>query len=171
MSQEQAILRLARQIDAAKKSESLLVDPDDVLALRREGACALHGICAEFVGTLNSGLADASVELSPAAYALDTYRDSGPNLIQIGSQGRQIQIVFQAPAGLVSREKFGIPHILEGEIRAFNQRMLERFEIRSRMIFLCVQNATCSWMFFDWRTRHSGPVDGKLLANLMEPLF
>ena len=56
-------------------------------------------------------------------------------------------------------------------MRTFNQRMLERFEIRSRSIFFCVERETAVWRFFDWRTRSTGPVDDALLVSLMEPLF
>ena len=171
MSQEKAILRLARQIDAAKKDERFLVNANEVVTLRREGASLLHGICAEFVASLNSGLADARVELSPATYRQELFRESGANVIQISSQGRQMQIVFEVPSQLVSTEKFGIPYILEGEVRTFNQRMLERFEIRSQLIFFCVEKETGAWRFLDWRTRHTGPVDFELLVSLMEPLF
>ena len=171
MSQEKPIFRLARQIDAAKKAERFLVDDSEVVTLRREGASSLHRICAEFVATLNSGLANATVELSPLTYGQELFRESGANLFQISSQGRQMQIVFEVPPQLVSTEKFGIPYILEGEVRTFNQRMLERFEIRSRLIFFCVENETGAWRFFDWRTRHTGPVDSELLVSLMEPLF
>jgi len=123
------------------------------MALRREGASTLHRTCADFVASLNSGLADATVELSPPTYAPEMFREPGANLIQISSQGRQMQIAFKAPSQLVSTEKFGTPYLLEGEVRTFNQRMLERFEIRSLLIFFCVENETGSWRFFDgWVT-------------------
>jgi hypothetical protein len=49
--------------------------------------------------------------------------------------------------------------------------MLERFEVRSRLVFFCVDERTAGWRYFDWRTRHTGPVDRALLVSLMEPLF
>lgn len=171
MSQEKGILRLARQIDAARKAERFLVNADEVMVLRREGACALHQLCSEFVTSVNGGLADARVELSPAAYSPELFRESGANLMQIGSQGRQMQIAFESPPQLFSTEKYGVPYVLEGEIRTFNQKMLERFEVRSLLIFFCVEKETGAWRFLDWRTRHTGPVDSDLLVSLMEPLF
>jgi hypothetical protein len=39
----------------------------------------------------------------------------GENLIQIGSQGREMQIAFEATSKLVSTEKFLVPYVLEGE--------------------------------------------------------
>ena len=84
---------------------------------------------------MNRNLPEAALDLSPGTYAPEMFRDSGVNLIQIGSQGREMQLAFEAPAQLVSTEKFLVPYVLEGEVRAYNQQMLERFEVRSLMIF------------------------------------
>ncbi|HTS66808.1 MAG TPA: hypothetical protein VMH28_32515 [Candidatus Acidoferrales bacterium] len=171
MGQEDLILKLARQIDATRKAERFLVDSDAVETLRRQGAAQLHAVCLEFVNSLNAKLTEAKVELSPAAYSLDLFREAGVNLFQITSQGRAMQIAFEATADAVSTEKFAIPHILEGEVRTYNQRMLERSDIKSLLLFYCVERETASWQFFDWRTRSTGKVDSLLLARLMEPLF
>jgi len=171
MPQDDSVARLARQIDAARVSERFLVDGSDIAALRRHGAGELHRICAEFVASLNSKLSGASVDLSPAAYSPEMFREDGVNLIQIGWQGRAMQIAFEAPAQMVSTEKFLTPYVLEGEIRAYNQKMLERFEVRSLLVFFCVEAGTANWRFFDWKTRHTGPVDHERLAKLMEALF
>jgi len=171
MAQEDAISRLARQIDAARKSEQPLMDAGAVATLRRQGACALHRICAEFVSSVNSKLSEALLDLSPATYAPEMFRESGVNLIQIGSQGREMQIAFQAPSQLVSTEKFLVPYVLEGEVRTYNQTMLERFQVRSLLLFFCVEEGTAGWRFFDWRTRRTGPADRDLLVSLMERLF
>lgn len=170
MAEGDAISRLARQIGAIKKAEQLLGNADQIRTLRREGAVSLHRICAEFVASLNKVVSD-SVELSPPVYGPDLFREPGANMIQVSAQGRQLQIVFEAPALLVSTEKFAIPYILEGEVRTFNQSMLERFAIRSLLIFFCVERETATWRFFDWRTRHSGSINSDFLARLMEPLF
>ena len=171
MPQDDAIVKLARQIDAARKAERFLVNPDEVARLRREGACELHRLCTEFVGSVNSELSEVQLDLSPPTFAPETFREAGVNLIQIGSQGRQMQIAFEATPALFSTEKFLTPYVMEGEIRTFNQTMLERLDVRSRLLFFCVADMTVGWRFFDWRTRHTGPVDRDLLASLMEPLF
>jgi hypothetical protein len=49
--------------------------------------------------------------------------------------------------------------------------MLERFDIRTLPLFFCVESGTAHWRFFDWRNRHTGPVDHALLVSLMKPLF
>jgi hypothetical protein len=171
MGQEDAIARLARQIEATRKAERFMVDGNAVESLRREGAVRLHAVCAQFVASLNGSLKDTEVELSPQTYSQDLFRESGVNLFQIGSQGREMQIAFGATADSVSTDKFAIPHILEGEVRAYNQRMLERSEIRSLLLFYCIEQEGAAWHFFDWRTRSTGKVDGLFLARMMEPLF
>ena len=171
MAPDDAIARLARQIDAVRKAERFLVNADEVASLRRHGACELHRTCADFVSSVNSKLSGATLDLAPATYEPESFRQPGENLIQIGSQGRQMQIAFKAPSELVSTEKFMVPYVLEGEVRTYNQRMLERFEIRSLLLFFCVEVGTAHWCFFNWRSRQTGPVDHGLLVSLMEPLF
>ena len=171
MGHDDAIVRLARQIDAARKSERFQVNAEEVAGLRRQGACRLHQICAEFVSSLNSKLSRATLELSPPAYAPEMFHESGVNFIQISSQGRQMQIAFQGTPQLFSTEKFPVPYVLEGELRTYNQRMLERFEIRSYMLFFCLDEDAPVWRFFDWRGPRAAPVDSGLLASLMERLF
>jgi len=68
MPQDDPIAKLARQIDAAKKTEHFAVDADRVTALRRRGAAELHSICAEFVSSVNSRLSQAALDLSPTEY-------------------------------------------------------------------------------------------------------
>ena len=70
----------------------------EVASLRRHGACELHRICADFVSSVNSNLSEAALDLSPATYAPEWFREPGENLLQIGSQGRQMQIAFAAPS-------------------------------------------------------------------------
>jgi len=171
MAHEDAIARLARQIDAARKSERFLVNAEEVAALRRQGACQLHRICAEFVASLNSRLSDATLDLAPSTYAPEAFRETGVNLIQMGSQGREMQITFQATPQLFSTEKFLVPYVLDGEVRTYNQKMLEHFEIRSYLLFFCVNEDAADWRFYDWRGPRTAPVNSELLAGLMERLF
>ena len=171
MAESDSIGRLARQIDATQRAERLRASAAEISKLRRQGACDLHRICADFVSSVNSKLSESQLNLSPATYSPESFRESGANLLQISSQGRQMQITFAAPAELVSTEKFLIPYILEGEARAYNQAMLDRFEVRSRAIFLCLQDETVVWRFHDWRTGSTGVFGSGLLVNMMEPLF
>jgi hypothetical protein len=171
MPHDELIARLARQIDAAKRTEQFTVSPRDTRALRRRGAAELHAICAEFVASVNSRLSQGSLELSPPVYNPEMFRESGMNLIQVGAQGREMQLAFESPRDLVSTSKFLIPYVLEGEIRTYNQQMLERFEIRTQLLFYCLEEGEAHWRFSDLRTFRTGTVDSELLANLMERLF
>jgi hypothetical protein len=171
MPPDDAIARLAKQIDATSRSERLSVNATVAQSLRRQGSSELHRICAEFVSSVNRDLSDSMLELSPPEYNAELFREKGANLIQISSQGRQMQITFQAPAQTLSTEKFLIPYVLEGEVRTYNQKMLERLDIRSRLLFFCIEDTQACWRFYDWRTARTGPVDRALLASLMEPLF
>jgi hypothetical protein len=171
MAEEDAVAKLARQIDATRRAERFLAGGEDIANLRLQGACELHRICAEFTSSVNSELSEPVLDLSPPTYSTAAFRQSGANLIQIASQGRQIQITFEVPEQAVSTEKFLAPYILEGEVRTYNQEMLKRLEIRSRMIFFCIEQETGIWRFFDWRTRSTGLFDRELLVSLMKPLF
>jgi hypothetical protein len=171
MPREDAVWRLARQIDAASKSERFSVDAEAVRELRRRGAAELHRVCAEFVSSVNRNLSEAAIELSPTGYSPETFRESGVNVMQISSQGRQVQFTFAAGAQLLSTEKFRRPYVLEGEVRAYNQKMLERFEIVSLSLFYCAGEEGPGWRFYDWRTLRSGPVNQEFLVELMEVLF
>jgi len=92
------------------------------------------------------------------------FRESAVNFIQMSSQGREIQIAFQATPHLFSTEKFPAPYVLDGEVRTYDQRMLERFEIRSHLLFFCLNENGAAWRFFDWRGGRTAPVDRDLLA-------
>jgi len=86
-------------------------------------------------------------------------------------QGRAVEITFAAGARLVSTEKFRVPYVLEGEVRAYSQKMLERFEILSFSLFYCVGEEVSGWRFYDWRTLRTGPVSQEFLVELIKALF
>ncbi len=171
MAQDDRIANLARQIHAARRREHRTKTADQIVALRRRGACELHSICANFVTSVNSRLPEEGLILSSPSYAPEMFRNCGANLIQIGSGDRVIDIAFQATHDLFDTERFLVPYVLEGEIRAFNQKMLDRFEVRSQLLFFCLEQDDASWRFSDWRTGHTGVFGGNLLLNFMEGLF
>jgi hypothetical protein len=171
MPRDELIARLARQIDAARKTEQFTVNPGDTAALRARGAVELHALCAEFVESVNSRLTEGSIDLSPVDYIPEMFRETGVNLFQVAAQGREMQLAFQAPRELVSTEKFLVPYVLEGEIRSYNQQMLERFEIRTQLLFYCVENGAAQWRYSDLRNFHTGLLTRDVLAGLMERLF
>jgi hypothetical protein len=173
MAQQDRLSRLARQIEtSAQQDEHLTLKASEIAALRRQAACAIHSVCADFVGSVNRLLpASAVLELAPPEYPEALFRDTGINLIQINARGRVVQVAFQATEQLVSTRKYKIPYILEGEVRAYNQQMLEHTEIEDYLLYFCMEKDRNLWRVFDWRTNHSGPFDRELLVSLMERLI
>src|SRR5258708_27057864 len=96
MPQDDPIANLARQIDAAKRTEHFAVDADHVAALRRRGACELHSICAELVSSVNSRLSQTALDLSPSTHAPEIFRESGGNVCRIVFHRRDTQLTFSA---------------------------------------------------------------------------
>jgi hypothetical protein len=57
-------------------------------------------------------MSEALLDLSPPTDSAQAFQETGPNLTQISSQGRQMQIIFEALPQLVSTEKFLMPYVL-----------------------------------------------------------
>ena len=171
MAQDDRIARLAQQLGSlTRKDEHRLLKEAEIVDLRRKGACELHSICSEFVASVNRLLSPAVLELTPPEYAPEIFRASGVNLIQINAQGRIIQIAFEATRELVSTERFRTPYILEGEVRTYNQEMLERVQIHSQALFFCVEESKTAWRYFEWRRGSTGVFNRELLVTLLERL-
>jgi len=58
---------------------------------------------------------------------------------------RIVQIAFESTRERFSTDKSLIPYILEGEVRAYNQEMLERTQVRSHALFYCVEDSLKAW--------------------------
>jgi hypothetical protein len=163
--------KLAKMLDAlARKDENLLRRAREVTSLRRQAALELHGICADFVRTLNGLLKETVVAMDPEDYQPDHFRDEDINLFQINARGRVLQMKFEATPELISSEDFRVPYILSGAVRCFNQQLLEQDLIEEQLLFYTVEKTRNLWRFFDARTYRSGPVDMDYLTSLMESL-
>jgi len=171
MAEEDRIARLAKQIDNdIRKDQPLFLTESEVINLRRQGAMELHSICVDFVASLNRMLSPPVVELSPPEYSAELFRESGVNLIQVNTRGRIIQIAFEATREIFSTEKFRIPYILEGEVRAYNQEMLERTQIRTQALFYCLEESRNTWHYFEWLHGRTGAFGRDQLVSLLERL-
>lgn len=171
MDDEDRIARLAKRIDTdVRQRQHLHLTEVEVNTLRSQGAMALHSICAAFVASVNRQLSPPVLELSPPEYTAAMFRESGANLIQVNAQGRIIQLVFERTAAIFSTEKFRIPYILEGEVHAYNQEMLERTRVRSLALFYCLEEPTNAWRYFDWLSGRTGVFGGDQLVSLLERL-
>ena len=171
MPQDDRIGRLAQRIESrSRQEEHRLLREREIAALRRQAASQLHAIGADFADSVNRLLPRAVLEPAPPEYSADLFRDPGVNLMQIGAEGRLAQISFQATRELFSTEHFLTPYILDGELRTYNQEMLERIEIQSHALFFCVEHQGNAWRFVDWRTNRTGVVDREFLVTLFERL-
>jgi len=172
MAEDDRIARLAKQIGSeVKKDKHLLLSEAEILVLRRQGASELYSICADFVAAVNQLLTPPILELTPAEYSAEMFRESGINLIQMSAQGRIIQIAFEATRQRFSTEKFLIPYILEGEVRAYNQEMLVRTQIRSQALFYCLEEKGNRWHYFEWLHGRTGILGRDQLVSLLEHVF
>src|SRR5574341_1327214 len=87
--------KLAQGIEAlVRKDEERLRREREIAELRRRAARELHAICAELVAALNRLLSATTVELSPAEFSEDWFRDPGVNVVQINVSGRLVLIAF-----------------------------------------------------------------------------
>jgi hypothetical protein len=171
MAEPDRIARLAKLIDSEiKKDHRLRLTEPEVTSLRRKGAIGLHSICAGFVDSVNRQLSGPVIEFSPPEYAEQMFHESQVNLFQVNAQGRVIQIVFKSTPTIFSTEKFKIPYILEGEVHAYNQEMLERTQIRSVALFFCLEESGNTWRYFDWLHGDTGTFGKDQLVSLLERL-
>lgn len=164
--------RLAESIEAlAEKDQRRLDQAREIGDLRRRAATELHAICADFVVSLNRLLSRSEVSLDPQVFAEDGLRDEAPNLIQINTRGRILQIEFTTASELVSTEDFRIPYTMKGSVRAFNQALLDKDLIEEQLLFYTLEKEKKLWRFFDPRTYRSGPFDQEYLVALLEQLL
>jgi hypothetical protein len=164
--------RLAQSIEAlAEKDEHREKHAREMGALRRRAAAELHGICAQFVASVNRFLSRSEITLDPPDFPESALREEGANLLQINTRGRILQIEFSTANDLVSTEDFRVPYTLKGSIRAFNQALLDKDLIEEQLLFYTLEKERKMWRFFDARTYRSGPFDQDYLVNLMEHLL
>jgi hypothetical protein len=164
--------RLAQSIDAlTEKDEILIRYTRDMTALRRAAAAELHSICGGFVSAVNSLLSQGAVTLDPPEFSTAIFRDAAPNLIQMNVRGRILQVEYSATEDLSSTEDFRIPYTLEGFVRAFNQKLLDKNLIEEQLIFYTLEKTGNMWRFFDARTYRSGAFDQDYLVTLMEQII
>ncbi len=163
--------RLADNIETlGKKDEAVVAQAREIIGLRHRAAAELHAICADFVDSLNQLLPEAVVRLDPVEFGTGGFREEGANLFQINVRGRILQVEFAATDELVSTEEFRVPYTLEGTVRAFNQRLLDKDLIEEQMLFYTVESHRRMWRFFDARTYRTGPFDRDYLLALMEQI-
>ena len=139
---------------------------------RRQGARALHTICADFTRRLNSAMTRTEMQIMPVEFDPKMYREDAPNLIQMSLRGRIVQIQFEIPESTVGTEDFRYPYILQGAVNGFNQTLLERDLIEEQLLFYARagNKAEFRWHYFEPRTYRTGLVNEEYLTRLLARL-
>lgn len=139
---------------------------------RRQGARALHTICADFTRRLNSAMTRTEMQIMPVEFDPKMYREDAPNLIQMSLRGRIVQIQFEIPESTVGTEDFRHPYILQGAVNGFNQTLLERDLIEEQLLFYARagNKAEFRWHYFEPRTYRTGLVNEEYLTRLLARL-
>jgi hypothetical protein len=166
---------LARKIEtAAKQDQQRVRQAEEYVRLRGRAATELHEICRGLVGELNRLLPVPLVELSPPEYDAGSFQDYGANVFQINVSGRIVHLEFRSTDTLTSTERYAVPYILEGAVRAFNQELLELSVVPEHLLFCTIQRIqrdSLSWILFDPRSQRSAPLDQGRLIRLLDRLM
>ena len=171
-SSEERYQRLAGRIEALRrKDEAAHQHRVQIRHQRREGARRLWETCRTFAERLNAYVAQDHIELSPADPPEEISEDNQVQLL-LNVRGRVMLLEIRAPGMLVAAENFKKPYILEGEVRFFNQELLEDDRVEEHGIFYCpAEDKDGAWLFWNGRTYKSGRVDEEYLAGLLEQII
>jgi hypothetical protein len=177
------IRRLARKIeDLRRKDETASSRRHEIHRQRHEAAERLHKICECFVEQVNGMIKEDQMMLVPAEFTEESNHDSPDDSrmqLMLNVRGRVLLIDLEPPPSLVSTELFRKPYILQGEVRFFNQELLDDSRVEEHGIFFCPNEGAKdanghragAWLFWNGRSYKSGPVDDGYLAELMEQLM
>ena len=164
--------RLAGRIEELRrKDEAAHEHRVRVRRQRTEGVQRLWGTCQSFATHLNSYVAQDPLELSPPDPPDEISEDNQVQLL-LNVRGRVMLLEVRTPSMLVAAENFKRPYILEGEVRYFNQELLEGDRVEEHGIFYCPdEGADGAWLYWNGRTYKSGIVDEEYLAGLLEQII
>ena len=167
------LTKLALRLDRlAERDEKAVEEMARADWARRQGARALHAICADFTRRLNSAMTRTEMLLVPTEFDPETYREDAPNLIQMSLRGRILQIQYEAPEQMLATEHFRYPYILQGAVNGFNQALLERDLIEEQLLFYARRGSKQEfrWHYFEPRTYRTGIVGENYLTALLARL-
>jgi hypothetical protein len=166
------VTKLAQLLDRlADRDEKTAEETHRTDLARRQGAIALHAICARFTKRLNAAMTQTEMLLMPAEFNPETYREDAPNLIQMSLRGRILQIQIETPEQSIATENFRYPYILQGAVNGFNQTLLERDLIEEQLLFYARSGKQeFRWHYFEPRTYRTGLVSEEYLTSVLTRL-
>jgi hypothetical protein len=166
------VTKLARLLDRlAEQDEKTVEETQRTDLARRQGALALHAICAQFTKRLNAAMTQTEMLLMPPEFDPENFREDAPNLIQMSLRGRILQIQIETPEQSIATENFRNPYILQGAVNGFNQTLLERDLIEEQLLFYARRGKQeFRWHYFEPRTYRTGLVSEEYLTGLLQRL-
>ena len=164
--------KLARRIEELRRKDESAQEHRRQIGQRRTGAVQhLWHICSGFASHLNSYIEHDQLQLSPPGPPGDFPEDNHLQLL-MNARGRILLLDIGAPANLVASDNFKKPYILEGEVRIFNQELLEEEHVEEHGIFFCPdEGPQGTWMYWNGRSYKSGRVDENYLASLLDQIL
>ena len=175
---EDRFQRLAQKIETLRRKDDAAAHRrNEILAQRGVAVQRLHEICTQFVARINTMLKDDQLDLVPVDPPECV--DDCNLQIMMNVRGRILLINLEAPASLASTDNFRKPYILQGEVRFFNQELLDEALVEEHGLFFCPGEGNKdaqgrregAWLYWNARNYKSGPVDEAYLAGLMEQLM
>lgn len=164
--------KLARRIEELRrKDEATLQRRQHISKRRGEAIRQLWEICGNFAQRLNSYIEEDRIQLSPGE-APEEFPEENQIQLLLNVRGRILLLDIRGPSNLVSNDNFKKPYILEGEVRFFNQELLEDERVEEHGIFFCPgEGPDGAWLYWNGRSYKSGRVDETYLASLLEQIL
>ena len=164
--------KLSRRIEELRRKDEAAQERRSQICKRRaEAIHQLWHICSGFARHLNSYIEHDPLHLSPSDPPGDFPENSQLQLL-MNVRRRILLLDIGAPAALVGNDNFKKPYILEGEVRLFNQELLEEERVEEHGIFFCPgEGSQGAWMYWNGRTYKSGHVDETYLASLLDQIL
>ena len=173
--------RLAQKIEELRRQdEAFLARRNEITRQRDQAVRELHQICRRFTEHLNSYIKQDHLDLLPPELPEELDEDCRLQ-IMLNVRGRVLLIALEAPASLVSTDSFRKPYILQGEVRFFNQELLDDSRVEEHGLYFCPGEGgrdgpkggarRGAWVFWNGRNYKSGPVDEDYLAGLLEQIM
>ncbi len=173
---EDRFRRLAHKIEELRlKDEAALARRREITRQREQAVRELHAICHRFADRLNSYVKQDPLDLMPPELP-EKLDDDFRMQIMLNVRGRVLLIALESPPSLVSTDSFRKPYILQGEVRFFNQELLDDSRVEEHGLYFCPGEGEKggrrgAWLFWNGRNYRSGLVDEDYLASLLEQIM
>jgi len=171
-SREQRFRKLARRIEEVRRNDEADARRRSEIAEKRmQALLMLWEVCRNFADHLNRHIGQERVDLAPSDPPVDISEDSSVQLL-LNLRGRVLLLDIRTPSDLVSSDNFRKPYILEGEVRFFNQKLLDEERVEEHAVFFCHEEGPRgAWLYWNSRSYTSGRLDEDYLAGLLEQIL